>query len=58
MPRIRDKEAHDTAEAFIVYLLAMADVGGEHYAPDFRDCLHDEREWVVKELAALLSGED
>lgn len=42
------------AGKFLDGIQEMADVDGPHYAPCFRDCLGDNREWVEPLLAALL----
>jgi hypothetical protein len=44
----------ESAKAFLDLIEAEADKGGAHYAPCFRDCLHDNREWVQERLAELI----
>ena len=45
------------AERFISDIIDAADAHGPHYAPDFRDCLTDNRNWVETMLAALIQKE-
>lgn len=43
------------AAKFIDSIQEAADVGGAHYAPCFRDCLGDNRDWVKAKLAELIA---
>lgn len=45
-----------SADNVVGVLLLSADVDGDHYAPCFRDCLGDNREWVKDKIEAAMQA--